>query len=49
MRVKVQQPDLSCSGLPEENFNFKVSRHEGWLKWRDDNVGPWMWVYTRDC
>lgn len=47
MRVKVQQPDLSCSGLPEENF--KVSRHEGWVKWRDDNVGPWVWVYTRGC
>lgn len=47
MRVRVQQPDWTCSGLSEKEFNG--STHEGWIKWRDEKEGPWVWVYTRGC
>lgn len=47
MRVKVQQPDWTCTGQPDQAF--KGSIHEGWVKWRDEKKGPWVWVYTRGC
>jgi hypothetical protein len=47
MRIKVQQPDWTCAGQPEQEF--KGSIHEGWVKWRDEKTGPWVWVYTRGC
>lgn len=47
MRVGVEQPDLTCGGEPDKGT--PVLRHEGWVKWRDDRLGPWVWVYTRGC
>lgn len=46
MRVKVQQPDWTCTGPEQE---FQGSEYEGWVKWRDEKLGPWVWVYTRGC
>jgi len=48
MRVKVEQPDLSCLGEPRGSES-ETTIHEGWVKWRDENIGPWTWVYTRGC
>ena len=47
MKVKVEQPDWTCSGVSDEEQ--KKSIHDGWVKWRDDIKGPWVWVYTRGC
>lgn len=47
MRVKVQQPDMTCLGESEKSFTG--STHKGWIKWRDEISGPWVWVYTRGC
>ena len=47
MRVKVEQPDWTCNGASDEEF--KGSIHEGWVKWRDEKIGPWVWIYTRGC
>lgn len=46
MRVEVTQPDWTCTG-PDQPFTGTT--HEGWVKWRDDTVGPWVWYYTRGC
>jgi hypothetical protein len=47
MRVMVEQPDRTCDGLAGRHG--EVSRHEGWVRWRDEARGPWVWVYTRGC
>jgi hypothetical protein len=47
MRVKVEQPDLTCTG--DSRSDLKPAMHEGWVKWRDEKKGPWVWVYTRGC
>lgn len=44
LRVRLQQPDTSCS---EPDARSTV--HEGWVKWRDDKMGPRLWIYTRGC
>lgn len=44
MRVSVEQPDTTCGA----ETNTPTTRHEGWVKWRDD-TGPWVYVYTRGC
>jgi hypothetical protein len=46
MQVKVIQPDLSCSGSTQP---FEGTVHKGWVKWRDNTIGPWVWYYTRGC
>jgi hypothetical protein len=46
MKVKVEQPDVTCSG-PRPG-KIKPIRHSGWVKWRDDK-GPWVFIYTRGC
>lgn len=46
MHVEVTQPDWTCTG-PDQIFKGTV--HKGWIKWRDDTVGPWVWYYTRGC
>ena len=46
MEVEVEQPDLTCSGSEVEEK--QVSKHHGWIKWRDQR-GPWVYVYTRGC
>lgn len=47
MRVKVEQPDLTCSALSDDAG--KAAEHEGWIQWRDESKGPWVWTYTRGC
>ena len=47
MRVKVQQPDLTCSAMSDDSA--RAAEHEGWIKWRDESKGPWVWTYTRGC
>ena len=45
MRVRVVQPSDYCS-VPA---GARVTRFEGWVRWRDDEIGPWLWYYTRGC
>jgi hypothetical protein len=47
MRVVVEEPDQTCDSLA--GLEIEVSSHEGWVRWRDDEMGPWVWVYTRGC
>lgn len=47
MRVTVEQPDRTCNGGRERERMGSI--HKGWVKWRDDKNGPWVWVYTRGC
>ena len=46
MEVEVEQPDLTCSGSAGDEA--RPAQHRGWLKWRDE-LGPWVYVYTRGC
>jgi hypothetical protein len=46
MRVRVDQPGWHCSGAEPP---ADLRRDEGWVRWRDDASGPWLWVYTRGC
>ncbi len=27
----------------------KVTRIEGWIRWRGPGKGPWVWYFTRGC
>lgn len=45
MRAKVTIPSTYCYG-PDAPPSTET---EGWVKWRDDEVGPWLWYYTRGC
>lgn len=47
MRVTVEQPDRTCNGGSERGLRGSI--HDGWVNWRDDEKGPWVWVYTRGC
>jgi hypothetical protein len=44
MRVSVQQPRTYCG---DEDADVAVD--EGWIKWRDEEKGPWVWWHTRGC
>lgn len=46
MRVRVRQPAWTCVG-PDQPF--KGREDEGWIKWRDEKSGPWVWIYSRGC
>lgn len=46
MRVRVRQPAWKCAG-PDQPF--KGREDEGWVKWRDEKSGPWVWIYSRGC
>lgn len=46
MQVEVTQPDWTCTG---PDLPFEGTTHKGWVKWRDDRTGPWVWYYTRGC
>ncbi len=46
MQVEVTQPDWTCTG-PDQSF--QGTTHKGWVKWRADQTGPWVWYYTRGC
>ena len=45
MRVRVERPATRCSA--EDDVD--VSADEGWIKWRDEEKGPWIWWHTRGC
>ncbi len=42
MEVMVSQPSNYCAQVP-------VERKMGWIRWRSDERGPWVWYYTRGC
>lgn len=46
LRVRVRQPAWTCVSPGHE---FKGRIDVGWVKWRDDETGPWVWYYTRGC
>lgn len=45
MRVRVVQPSDYCA----DPADATARRSEGWVRWRDDDIGPWLWYYTRGC
>lgn len=45
MRVRVVAPSDYCS----DPVDPTPTRSEGWVRWRDDEIGPWLWYYTRGC
>jgi hypothetical protein len=45
MRVEVAQPSDYCAGLDAP----PVARVTGWVRWRDDTRGSWVWYFTRGC
>lgn len=46
MRVRVRQPAWTCIGPGKP---FKGREDEGWIKWRDKKIGPWVWIFSRGC
>lgn len=44
MRVRLVTPSDYCAEADE-----RTKRIEGWVRWRSDDVGPWLWYYTRGC
>lgn len=46
MRVEVTQPDWTCKGSDEE---FMGRKDIGWIKWKDEVIGPLIWIYSRGC
>lgn len=44
MRVRVTQPSDYCAGEA-----IQTREHEGWVRWRSPDKGPWVWYYTRGC
>lgn len=44
MRVRVTRPSTYCVF----DRSFPV-RDEGWIRWRDEAMGPWVWWFTRGC
>lgn len=45
MRVRVSSPPIYCADPPPSRGIFE----EGWVRWRDAEVGPWVWWFTRGC
>lgn len=45
MRVRVTRPSTYCVTDPPPD----VRVDEGWIRWRDDAMGPWVWWFTRGC
>ncbi len=44
MKARVTQPSDYCAG---EAIETKVT--EGWIRWRSQDKGPWVWYFTRGC
>lgn len=45
MQVAVQQPSTYC----QSDDDVVATVQEGWIKWRDEEKGPWVWWHTRGC
>ena len=45
MRVRVHSPPIYCADPPPT----RGIAEEGWIRWRDDVQGPWIWWFTRGC
>lgn len=45
MRARVVQPSTYCA--PPDGSRPVAT--EGWVRWRSDDRGPWVWYYTRGC
>lgn len=45
MRVRVHQPSNYC--IAPEDWTGRAD--EGWIKWRDDQKGPWVFHSSRGC
>ncbi len=45
MRVRATSPPLYCADPPPT----RGIAEEGWIRWRDDGQGPWVWWFTRGC
>jgi len=43
-RVRVSIPSDYCADPKPEG-----AVHEGWIRWRSRERGPWVWYYTRGC
>lgn len=43
-RVRVSIPSEFCADPKPEG-----ALHEGWIRWRSRERGPWIWYYTRGC
>ena len=44
MRVVVKQPSDYCASA-----DLETESREGWVKWRSNEKGPWVWYHTRGC
>lgn len=44
-RVRVSIPSALCA----EPAAGRPKVHEGWIRWRSRDRGPWLWYYTRGC
>ncbi len=45
LRVRLREPSHWCSGDDE----FAGREREGWIKWRGEDIGPWIYYPTRGC
>lgn len=43
-RVRVSIPSRYCAEREVQGM-----LHEGWIRWRSPERGPWVWYYTRGC
>lgn len=46
-RVQVREPAWSCAAPDDGAFPGTV--REGWVRWWDEDRGPWVWFPTRGC
>ena len=45
MRIEMTLPSDHCSSKKVVN----AKQYQGWVKWKDEQTGPWIWYYTRGC
>jgi hypothetical protein len=45
MQVRVTEPSDYCVS-PKAPM---IQTYIGWIKWRDEKIGSWLWYYTRGC
>lgn len=46
-RVRATRPGVYATGCRGETWEGEV--FEGWVQWRDDERGTWLWYPTRGC